>query len=90
MKDKEDHGVLKAVRVGAVVLPFALKLGWSYLKLKRKMNKRRKIFRRRLKKEGVDDWVIDALCEEMEDISLRKMLSSGDIPGMKDWKKYVP
>lgn len=79
MLDEEVRGPLNMVKIGALSLPVILKIGWVYLKYKRKVNKRQKIIKKTLKKEGVEDWMVEELCDEMKPISIRDMLSSSGL-----------
>lgn len=76
---KEESDVMSAVKVIAALIllltPLILKVGWLYLALRRRSNKKRKIFRKTMKKEGMDKETIEKLLSEMEDISLRDIIS---------------
>ena len=74
MKDKEDRGPLQVARVVVSVLPLFFRLGFVYLKLKRKQKKRIKIFMKTFQKEGMDRETAERLCAEIPDISLRDMM----------------
>ncbi|MGM0510086.1 MAG: hypothetical protein ACQESD_03035 [Thermoplasmatota archaeon] len=90
MEEKEDKGALKAVKVISSVLPLMFRLGWVYLKLKRKQKKRIKIFVKTLQKEGMDRETAERLSSEIPELSLRDMMgefSGGDmgIPKVSDF-----
>ncbi len=78
--NKEDSDVMSTVKVIAALIllltPLLFKVAWLYLALKRKSKKKRRIFRKTMKKEGMDKETIDALCSEMEDISLREFIGN--------------
>ncbi len=77
---EEDSDVMSAVKVIATFIllstPLILKVAWLYLALKRKSKKRRRIFRKTMKREGMDKETIEALCSEMDDISLRDFIGN--------------
>ena len=79
MSDQEDRTPLKVVKIGAFALPVIMKVGWVYLKYKRSVKKRQKILKKTLKKEGMEGWMVEDMCDEMEPITLRDMLSSSGI-----------
>ncbi len=90
MSKKEDKGALKIVKVAASVLPLMFRLGWVYLKLKRKQKKRIKIFMKTFQKEGMDRETAERLCAEIPELSLRDMMDDfggGDmgIPKVSDF-----
>jgi len=73
---KRDGKPLLAVKVLVASLPLLLKIALVYLKFKRATKKREKIFRKTLKKEGVDDQVAEKLAEELPEIRIRDFLSN--------------
>ncbi|MFO8110107.1 MAG: hypothetical protein R6U17_06285 [Thermoplasmata archaeon] len=83
-KEEGDRAPLVLVVLVASALPLLFKLLLLYLGLKRTQNKRRRVFRKALKKNGMDDKMVDRLCDEIKDISLRDILSKTGIPDFKD------
>ncbi len=79
MSEEKDSGVLIAVRFIVLLLPMIFKLGIIYLRYKRAMKKREKVFRKTLKKEGVPKQVREDLVDELEDLSLSEMLSKAGV-----------
>ncbi|MFO7992090.1 MAG: hypothetical protein R6U61_07360 [Thermoplasmata archaeon] len=85
MSDEEDHGVLKAVKIGTLVLPLVFKLGFTVLKLKRRQKKKIKVFRKTLIKNGMDRETAERLSQEIPELRIREMVSEfggDDIPGV--------
>lgn len=79
MEQEEDRAPLQIVRIVVSVLPLMLKLGVLYLKYKRRVKRREKILRKELARAGMDDWMIEGLCEDMDTISIRDFMSiAGD------------
>ncbi len=82
-KDGESEDIVKIlVTLVVLFLPLVIKLFFVYLGYKRRVNKRRRIFKKTLKKGGMDKDTAKRLCAEMDDISLRDLIGkfSGDIP----------
>lgn len=63
-----------AVKAIVALLPLLLKLSLVILKYKRAVKKREKIFRRTFKKEGLPPEVIDKLCDDLPEITIREMV----------------
>ncbi len=82
---KEDTKVLKAVRALVTTLPLLLKLGLVVLKYKRLAKKREKVFKKTLRKEGLNDDVVENLVEDLPELKLRDLLSgkSGSLNFLK-------
>ena len=73
---KRDGKPLLAVKVLVASLPLILKIALIYLKYKRATKKRKKVFSKTLKKEGVEDRVAEKLTEELPEIKIRDLLSN--------------
>ncbi len=73
--EKEDTKVLKAVRALITTLPLLLRLGLIVLKYKRLAKKREKVFKKTLRKEGLNDDVVENLVEDLPELKLRDLLS---------------
>ncbi len=80
-KGEKDTKVLRTVRASVPFIPLFLKLSFTMLKYKRAAKKRRKIFKKTLVKEGLEKEVAKRLSDELEDVSIRKMVSEkgGDL-----------
>ncbi len=88
-QEEGDRAPLIFVAALATALPLILKLVFVYLRFKRRQKKRRKIFRKTFKKAGMEPYMIDQLCEDMQDISLRDLISKKtDIPGIGDFINF--
>ncbi len=74
---KGDRKPLLVVKALVAFLPLLLKIALVYLKYKRATKKREKIFKKTLKKEGVDDKVAEKLSDELPEIRVRDFLSNG-------------
>lgn len=75
-KRKRDRDPLSAVRVLVAVLPFLLRLSLVLLKYKRAAKKREKVFKKTLRKEGLEEEVVDKLCDDLPEISIRGLISN--------------
>jgi len=73
---KGDRKPLLVVKALVAFLPLLLKIALVYLKYKRATKKREKIFKKTLKKEGVEDRVAEKLTEGLPEISVRDILSN--------------
>jgi len=73
---KGDRKPLLVVKALVAFLPLLLKIALVYLKYKRATKKREKIFKKTLKKEGVEDRVAEKLVEELPEIRIRDFLSN--------------
>ncbi len=88
-KDGESEDVVKIlVTLVVLFLPLLIKLFFVYAGYKRRVKRRRRIFRKALKKEGIDNDTVKRLCGEIEDISLRELVGkfSGDMPFLSSFK----
>ncbi len=74
-REEGDRAPLVFVKALVHVLPLLFKLPLLYLRLKRKQNKRRKIFKKNLRASGMDSEIVKKLIGELNDISLRDILS---------------
>ncbi len=79
MKEKEDTNVMKGLRAIIALLPLLLKLVLVFLKYKRITKKRRKVFKRTLKKEGLPEDVVEKLLNDLPELKIRDMLSKKGI-----------
>lgn len=73
---RRDRKPLIAVKALVMSLPLILKLVLIFLKYKKAAKKRKKIFRKTLKKEGLDDQVAERLSDELPQLRLREMMKS--------------
>lgn len=64
-KKKRDGKPLLAVKMLVAALPFILRIILVFLKYKRAAKKREKIFRKTLKKEGLEKEVVEKLVEDL-------------------------
>ena len=74
---KRDGKPLLAVKVLVASLPLLLKIALVYLKYKRATKKRKKIFKKTLKKEGVEGRVAEKLVDELPEIRIKDFISNG-------------
>ncbi|MFW5953226.1 MAG: hypothetical protein ACOCSJ_03595 [Candidatus Natronoplasma sp.] len=74
---KRDGKPLLAVKALVASLPLLLKIALVYLKYKRITKKRKKIFEKTLKKEGLDEKVAEKLSDELPEINIRDFFSNG-------------
>ncbi len=75
-KGKRDGKPLLALKVLVASLPLLLKISLVYLKYKRATKKRVKIFKKTLKKEGVEERVAEKLAKELPEIKIKDFLSN--------------
>ncbi|MEF8874093.1 MAG: hypothetical protein V5A88_05425 [Candidatus Thermoplasmatota archaeon] len=74
---RRDRKPLIVVRALVASLPLILKLVLVFLKYKRAAKKRKKLFRKTLKKEGLDDQVAERLSNELPELRIREMMKDG-------------
>jgi len=73
---KGDRKPLLLVKALVVSLPLILKISLIYLKYKRATKKRKKVFNKTLKREGIEDQVAEKLTKELPEIKIRDLLSN--------------
>ncbi|MFP3872097.1 MAG: hypothetical protein ACOC55_05050 [Candidatus Natronoplasma sp.] len=71
---KEDTKVLRGVRALVTIIPFLLRLALTFLKYKRAEKKRKKIFKKTLRKEGLNKEVAEKLADELPDLKIRDVI----------------
>ncbi len=76
-ESRRDRKPLLVVRALATSLPLILKLVLLFLRYKRASKKRKKIFKKTLKKEGLDPQVAEDLSNELPELKIRDMVESG-------------
>jgi len=74
---RRDRKPLIAVKALVAFLPLILKLVLLFLKYKRFAKKREKVFRKTLKKEGVEKEVAEKLVEDLPDLNIKNFISKG-------------
>ncbi len=87
-ENKEDGKPLLAVKVLAASLPLILRISLIFLKYKRAAKKREKIFRKTLKKEGLDKEIVNKLTDDLPELSVRDLIS-GNMKGKIGGKKWL-
>lgn len=75
---EKDGEFKEAVRIFArlviLLIPLILKIIWIYLGYKRKLKKRRRIFKKSFKKAGMDKEIMRGLMAELQEIRFRDIV----------------
>ncbi len=88
-QEEGNRAPLVLAVVLASALPLLFKLFLLYLRLKRTQKKRHRVFRKTLKRSGMEREMVDRFCGELKDISLREILSkTTGIPKFADLKPF--
>lgn len=75
-KGKRDGKPLIALKVLVSSLPLLFKLLLVFLSYKRAAKKRKKIFKKTLKREGLEDPVAEELSDDLPELNIRDLLSN--------------
>ncbi len=88
MGKKKDGKPLLAVKVLVAALPLILRISLVFLKYKRAAKKREKVFRKTLKKEGLEKEVVEKLVEDLPELSVRDFIS-GSMKGKMSDRRWL-
>ncbi|MFO7792852.1 MAG: hypothetical protein R6W73_07745 [Candidatus Saliniplasma sp.] len=81
-EEVEDRAPVEIVRIIALLLPLLLKILLVYLRYKRKIKRKEKYLRKELKKAGMEKHHIEEICEDIQSLSLKDLMSTAGNQGV--------